>query len=292
MTDRRRRAANADPEPSHEDNPFAAPPEGRPDRPWRPRRPEGPSAGKTPSGGNGHGGNGDDRGPDGGNGDGGGEPHWGSRWSSQQPGRDDGGFGGAGRPDQGGNGGNGGGPGGRKTPGLRWDPTDPKQRHARYALHGGIWGLFFALFGMGEIGLLLGALSVYWGISALRGPSGVRSTPTATATAADVAGTDRGGRPDQPGGGGASGGARPAGMEMTVTPAQAAKARRAAAVSGLVAGILTLVGVAGDFTQRMVYEEYYTCRQDALTQSAREQCEDLPEGQVPWFVEATQEPRE
>ena len=68
----------------------------------------------------------------------------------------------------GGNGGNGTGTGG-STRGLRWDPTDPLQRHARYSLHTGIWALFFSLFSLPEVALLLGALSLYWGINALRG---------------------------------------------------------------------------------------------------------------------------
>lgn len=232
-----------------EDNPFAPPPDGEPDKPWQPRHPRGHGEGGS---------------------------RWGSQWSRDQPGRHDGGFGGTGGSGQGGDG-NG---GGRRTPGLRWDPTDPKQRHARYALHGGIWGLFFALFGMPEVALLLGALSVYWGVSALRGPAGVRSVPTAHATAEDVAGTDRQAAPP-------AGGSRPGGMEVAVTPAQAAKARRTAAIGGLVAGVLTLLAVAASFTQQMVYEEYYTCRQDALTQAAREQCDDLPDGQVPPWISVT-----
>ncbi|MFR9676256.1 hypothetical protein [Streptomyces sp. TR06-5] len=243
----------ADNRDGEEDNPFAAPPEGEPDKPWRPRRPEsGPENGSQ------------------------GGPPWGSRWSSRQPGRQDGGFGSSGGPEQNGDRDR------RRTPGLRWDPTDPKQRHARYALHGGIWALFFALFGLTEIALLLGALSLYWGISALRGPSGVRSVPTAHATAADVAGTDR--NPgEEAGASGSTGsdGSRPAGLEVTVTPAQAAKARRAAAVGGLVAGVMALSGVAVNFGQQLVYEEYYTCRADALTEAARQKCEDLPDGKVP-----------
>jgi hypothetical protein len=246
-----------------EDNPFAAPPEGAEDRPWQPRHPKG----------------GDERGG----------TRWGGQWSRRQPGRQDGGFGGPGSPDQGGDGDGRGNGGGRRTPGMRWDPTDPKQRHARYALHGGIWGLFFALFGLTEIALLLGALSVYWGVSALRGPSSVRSAPGAHATAEDVAGTDR--KADAPGGTPPQGGSRPGDAEVTVTPAQAAKARRAAAVGGLVAGLLTLLGVAGNFAQQMVYEEYYTCRQDALTQAAREQCQDLPDEQVPPWPSVTGDPQ-
>ncbi|MET9470380.1 hypothetical protein ABZY44_37455, partial [Streptomyces sp. NPDC006544] len=106
MPDRRQ------PDPSTDDNPFAAPPEGRPDQPWEPRA--------------------------GGDGDSGG--------------------------------GSGQGPGG--TPGsgpARWDPTDPIQRRARYALLAGMWGFFFGVFGIPSVGLLLGVLALYWGISALRG---------------------------------------------------------------------------------------------------------------------------
>ncbi|MYV93762.1 hypothetical protein GT350_26580, partial [Streptomyces sp. SID1034] len=53
-------------------------------------------------------------------------------------------------------------------PGLRWDPTDPAQRRARYALLSGMWAFFFALFDMPEVALLLGALGLYWAISSLR----------------------------------------------------------------------------------------------------------------------------
>ncbi|MCB5169993.1 hypothetical protein LG634_34975 [Streptomyces bambusae] len=100
-----------------DDNPFAAPPEDRPDQPWQPR---------DGAGGPGQGGQGGDGGP------------------SPEPG----------------------GPAGPR-PG-RWDPTDPAQRRARYALLGGMWAFFFVLFGIPSMGLLLGALSLYWGISSLR----------------------------------------------------------------------------------------------------------------------------
>ncbi|MFF4112267.1 hypothetical protein [Streptomyces sp. NPDC001714] len=121
-----------------DDNPFAPPPEGTPDSPWRPRRPAGD----------------DDR-----------EAPWGSHWSDRQPGRQSGGFGE--RPD-GGPGGGQNGPGGPGGPGMRWDPTDPAQRRARYALLCGMWAFLFALFSWPYVALLLGALALYWGISALR----------------------------------------------------------------------------------------------------------------------------
>ncbi|KNB51574.1 hypothetical protein [Streptomyces caatingaensis] len=205
------------------DNPFAPPPEGRPDQPWRPRAP--------------HGGDG---GADGGNGgaeeDGGqrrpAPPAWGSQWSSRQPGRHDGGFGGP--------------PGGGQDPshgpggGPRWDPSDPAQRRARYAVLAGLWGFFFALFSLPEVALLLGALSVYWGISALRGRPG-----------------DKGAAAPRPGG------FRP---------------QTTAAVSGLVMGGLALLIVVSTYGFQLVYRDYYTCVDDALTQSSRQACEvHLPE---------------
>ncbi|WP_406169283.1 hypothetical protein OIE52_31460 [Streptomyces canus] len=199
---------------AEDDNPFAPPPEGAPDRPWQPRRPEG---------------------SDGGEGDGSrGRTPWGSQWSDRQPGRSDGGFGerpGAGR---------GGGPEGQGNagPGPRWDPTDPAQRRARYALLSGMWAFFFALFGWLYLALLLGALALYWGISALRAKP---RTPD----------------PDTP------------------VPPQSARPQTTAAVSGLVTASLAIALVAGVFTARLVYDDYYTCTNDALTHQAEQSCTDL-----------------
>ncbi|MYQ88235.1 hypothetical protein GTY51_32605, partial [Streptomyces sp. SID4936] len=154
-----------------DDNPFAAPPENRPDQPWQPRRPAdtGNENGRGEGDGSAEGGSSGDR------------PVWGGQWSSKQPGRQSGGFGGrpGGQGGPNGQGGPEGGPGG-----MRWDPTDPAQRRARYALLSGMWAFFFALFDFPEIALLLGALAVYWAISALR------SKPkSATATGAAAAGS-------------------------------------------------------------------------------------------------------
>ncbi|MFH0251973.1 hypothetical protein ACG5V6_27660, partial [Streptomyces chitinivorans] len=199
-----------------DDNPFAAPPEGRPEQPWRPRGYRGSDA-SGPSGspdsprGDG-GGDGDGRGGDRPEGS---PPDWGSRWSSRQPGRQSGGFGSGGRPEQ--NGGQGGAPGG-----MRWDPTDPVQRRARYALVIGGWGLIFAFFGFPWLAVPLGALAVYWGVGAVRGKpdadggtdggaggtgSGAE-TGRAAARPADVAGTHRSAVPE-PGAGRAPAPARP-----------------------------------------------------------------------------------
>ncbi|MFE4048442.1 hypothetical protein [Streptomyces sp. YIM B13518] len=188
-----------------DDNPFAPPPEGTPDRPWQPRHPSG--------------------------GEGGGRSSWGRNWSDRQPGRSAGGFGERPRGPEG----QGGGP---QRPGMRWDPTDPAQRRARYALLSGMWAFFFGLFGWPYVALLLGALALYWGVSALR----------AKPRAQD---------PDAPA-------SEPKGRPQTT-----------AAVSGVVTGSLALALVAASFTAQLVYSDYYTCTDDALTQEARQSCGDL-----------------
>ncbi|MFD7705008.1 hypothetical protein [Streptomyces caelestis] len=188
-----------------DDNPFAPPPEGTPDRPWQPRHPSG--------------------------GEGGGRSSWGRNWSDRQPGRSSGGFGERPRGPEG----QGGGPQG---PGMRWDPTDPAQRRARYALLSGMWAFFFGLFGWPYVALLLGALALHWGIGALR----------ATPRAQD---------PDAP------------------APEPKGRPQTTAAVSGVVTGSLALALVAASFTAQLVYSDYYTCTDDALTQEARQSCGDL-----------------
>ncbi|GGQ80745.1 MULTISPECIES: hypothetical protein [Streptomyces] len=200
-------APSGDNTPPEDDNPFAPPPEGTPDRPWQPRHPV-------------------DGGPEGG------QAPWGGQWSDRQPGRSPGGFGE--RP-----GGNpeGGGPG--TDPGKRWDPTDPAQRRARYALLCGMWAFFFALFGWPYVALLLGALALNWGIGALRAKP---RTPA----------------PDAP---------------PTAEPA--GRPQRTAAVTGLVTASLALALVAASFTAQLVYRDYYTCTNDALTNEAKQSCSDL-----------------
>ncbi|MFF3970193.1 hypothetical protein ACFYZ6_10245 [Streptomyces rubiginosohelvolus] len=245
-----------------EDNPFAAPPADRPDQPWQPRRPSGSQ------------GQGSDEQDDNGSGSGGDRPAWGSQWSDRQPGRGNGGFGG--RP-----GGNGaGGPGGkggndRGPGGLRWDPTDPAQRRARYAVLGGMWAFFFALFDFPEIALLLGALATYWAISALR-------TPLKNASATDRTAVD---------GGSAGTAANPAAPGAPANPAAPAppsnvssRQQTTAAVGGLVTALLALLIVATSYTVQLVYRDYYTCVDDALTKSASVACNDkLPKPLEPFF---------
>ncbi|MET7286063.1 hypothetical protein [Streptomyces sp. NPDC005573] len=188
-----------------DDNPFAPPPEGTPDRPWQPRHPEG-SQGSGSS--------------------------WGGQWSDRQPGRAPGNFGE--RP--------GGGPegqGGRS--GMRWDPADPAQRRARYALLSGMWAIFFVLLGWPYVSLLLGALALYWGVSALRAKSRPAEDPDRPAPAAPP-------------------GPRPQTMS---------------AIGGLVSGALALVLVGGVFSVQVAYRDYYTCVNDALTRESKQSCDQM-----------------
>ncbi|MFG2148969.1 hypothetical protein ACGFRG_32930 [Streptomyces sp. NPDC048696] len=217
-----------------DDNPFAPPPEGRPDQPWRPRHPSGSSPqGDSPWGPG-------TPPPD--------SSQWGSQWSSRQPGPGKGGFGN--RPDDPERG-----PGQKLPQGQvpRWDPTDPAQRRARYALLAGMWAFFFALFDMMEISLLLGSLALYWAISSLRAKPG----PAQSAAAQNAAA-----RPGSP-------------ATPPPPPAPPGRQQTTAAVTGLVTAILSLSIVAATFTMQIVYRDYYTCVDDALTKTGSLSCNDL-----------------
>ncbi|WP_420079846.1 hypothetical protein ACN6AT_15045 [Streptomyces sp. JL4002] len=179
MPDRRQ------PDSPTDDNPFAAPPEGRPDQPWEPRSGTG-------------GGNGDGDGP---------------------KDSDD-----------------------RRGP-ARWDPTDPIQRRARYALLAGMWGFFFGIFGVPSVGLLLGALALYWGISALRGKPASTTDPEA-----------------------------PTGLQAL---GPAARPQRTAAISGLVTASLAILLAMASYGVQLAYKDFYVCRDDALTNAAELQCNTL-----------------
>jgi hypothetical protein len=220
-----------------DNNPFAPPPEGRPDQPWQPRHPvhSGSSDDSTGS---------SDDSPD--------RPDrsgWGSQWSNHQPGPSSGGgFGGRPGNENGRNGGGQKGPEGGSPGGLKWDPTDPAQRRARYALLSGMWAFFFALFDFPEIALLLGALALYWSISSMRAKPAHRSSAAAAAAT-----------PQAP----------------PPAPASPGRPQITAAVSGLVMASIALVIVTASFTAQLAYRDYYTCVNDALTQSGQLACNDL-----------------
>ncbi|MFF8956410.1 hypothetical protein [Streptomyces sp. NPDC014894] len=261
MPDRRRRTDLLLPrerQSTDDNNPFAPPPEGKPDQPWQPRQPSNGSSDQSGSGsGSGSGSDSGSGSSDGSSDDRGGRGGWGSQWSSRQPGRSSGGgFGGRPGP----NAPNGGqqGPGGT-PPGPRWDPTDPTQRRARYALLSGMWAFFFAVFDFTEIALLLGALALYWSISSLRGKAGDGRKGAADATAAPA-----------PAPTGAAGAAGPGRLSN--------RSQRTAAITGLVMGGIALAIVAAAFTAQLVYRDFYTCERDALTKDAQLSCnEKLPE---------------
>ncbi|MFH9223162.1 hypothetical protein [Streptomyces lydicus] len=268
------------------DNPFAPPPAGTPDQEWQPRHPAPHTHDQDPAQGQGQGqGQGHDQGQGGQDGQGQSpqdEPtrNWGSQWSPRQPSRQSGGFGT--RPG-GRNGQPNGGPGGPGN--LRWDPTDPSQRRARYALLAGMWAFFFVLFSLPEVSLLLGALAIYWGISSLRAkPDPAKAT--AAATTAAMEGRPTPGTPQNHPAPGATD-SRPAPAPGTTStgptaptgpPAPAPGTTRpqvTAAIAGLVTASLALMMVAATFTVQLVYRDYFTCVNDALTQSSSKSCENL-----------------
>ncbi|MFJ5801425.1 hypothetical protein [Streptomyces decoyicus] len=254
---RERKSSSSSPEPdapdapaspdSDRDNPFAPPPPDAPDQEWRPRH-----RAHTPGQG------GEDEPPQDEQ-----TPSWGSQWSPRQPGRQSGGFGT--RPG-GRNGQQNGGPGGSGNPGgLRWDPTDPSQRRARYALLAGLWSFFCVLFSLPEVALLLGVLAIYWGISSLRAkPNPAKASAAATTAAMEgrPAPTTQPAPESQPG--------APAAPGTGTTRPQVT-----AAIAGLVIASLALMMVAATFTVQIVYRDYFTCVNDALTQSSGKSCEKL-----------------
>ncbi|WP_329135657.1 hypothetical protein OG552_22435 [Streptomyces sp. NBC_01476] len=282
------------PEGDQRDNPFAPPPAGAPDRPWQPRGPEdsgsgdqgGRQQGQDGQGqgqghGQGHGGQdgqgGQGHGQEGQGGHGGHgpdvhsghdhsqapwahggppdpnnppppPPSWGSQWSNRQPqsGRPDP-F--ARRPEQG--------PTGPQGTGPKFDPTDPAHRRSRYALICGGWGLIFGLVGWTPVALLLGALALYWGISALRmSPEDRAKARAATASAlADAAQSPR-----------------------PAPPAPGPDAQRSfltAAWAGIITSAVALAIVASTYAFQLAYRDYYTCRSDALTSPAAHACQKL-----------------
>ncbi|MER8033672.1 hypothetical protein [Streptomyces hydrogenans] len=224
---------------TNDNNPFAPPPEGRPDQPWQPRRPDGAEGSDGPDGEGA-----EPSSPGTGSSDG--------RWSPRQPGRSSDGFGRGperGPERQGGQGGS-----GPERPGLRWDPTDPAQRRARYAILGGMWAFFFAIFDIPELALLLGALSLYWAISSLRTKPKAPAEVSPESQAAS-----------QPSG-------QPSAAPGAPNPV---RSMRTAAISGLVVSAVALSIVAFGFTMQLVYKDFYECRDDALTHAGAVACNDL-----------------
>jgi len=183
-----------------ERNPFAPPPADAPDQPWQPRTPQQPPA-EQPEGEEDH-----PQVP---------PPH---PWSPGYRG----------------------GWSGPQQPQPKFDPNDPVQRRARYALSAGMAGLFCVVTDIAYVALLLGALALYWGVSALRAPR---------PAAAEGAGLPVGPQPVRP-----------------QTPA---------AIGGLVTGGVTVLVVLSFLAFSLYYNDYVTCVSDALTAEAQQSCSDL-----------------
>ncbi|NYI07960.1 hypothetical protein [Allostreptomyces psammosilenae] len=222
------------PDVPQEHNPFGPPPEGAPERPWRPRQ-----SPRQDGDGTGHTGDGEGRGPG----------PWPGRLGDRDGGTPPGG-------DQ-----------GRPRPGADFDPRDPMQRRARYGILAGVWGVFAGLIGLWQVALLAGALAVYWGWTSFRALGGRREAPAGAAGAAGAAGRRPNGGPWGAGAAGAAGAAarpegRPAGGRSQAT----------AAFMGLASGVVALSFVAGTFTIRFAYDDYFTCVDQSLTLTARDAC--------------------
>ncbi|MEY9969313.1 hypothetical protein ABIA33_007401 [Streptacidiphilus sp. MAP12-16] len=219
-------------------DPFAPPPKDAPDRPWQPRgraavKPQGREEEQGPQ----------DSPPQ----DPSGDrppvppvppPHpWSPGYQGQQPPRL---------------------PYGPPPQGPRFDPTDPVQRRARYALLSGMWGIFFLILGVPYVTLLLSSLALYWSISALRGTAKTPPPPT-TGT--------------------------PTGYGHGYSP-YPVRPQVPAATGGLIAAIVGLSLVATVFGVQMYYKSFYDCQANALTKAAYSSCATTVTPRPPaWLVQ-------
>jgi hypothetical protein len=207
-------------------DPFAPPPKDAPDRPWQPRgRATEPPQDQPP----GEGQEQPEGRPDG-------RPvvppphPWSPGYQGQQPPR----------------------PYGPPPQGPRFDPSDPVQRKARYALLCGMWGIFFMILGVPDLTLLLSSLALYWAVSSLRGKA--KTPPQATAAVGNF------------------------GLPST-------RPQVPAAMGGLIASIVGLSLFAAAFGVQMYYKNYYDCQNDALTQAVYRTCATSVTPQPPnWLV--------
>lgn len=127
------------------------------------------------------------------------------------------------------------------------------------------------------------ARSTYWAISALRTP--LKSASATDRPAGD--GTDAAGAATRTGTGATAAdvsGAPPAAPTPAAPQNISSRQQTTAAVSGLVTALLALLIVATTFTVQLVYRDYYTCVNDALTKTGQLACNDqLPKPLEPFF---------
>ncbi|MEZ0092167.1 hypothetical protein [Streptacidiphilus sp. EB129] len=218
-------------------DPFAPPPKDAPDRPWQPRgrATEPPHGRRQPEDGD----QGSEDRPEGGRPAGPPvvpPPHpWGPGYQGQQPPRFP-------SPPQ----------------GPRFDPSDPVQRRARYALLSGMWGIFFLILGVPYVTLLLASLALYWSISSLRGKAKTPPPPTTGAPSGYTPGY----------------------------PTYPTRPQVPAALGGLVAAVVGLALVATTFGVQLYYKSYYDCQANALTKAAYSNCATSVTPQPPkWLVQ-------
>jgi hypothetical protein len=138
-------------------------------------------------------------------------------------------------------------------PGPRFDPTDPVQRRARYALLSGMWGFLFLILGIPYLTLLLGACALYWGISALRGQAKAASPAQQAVQPAPQFGPQSPGYPPY-------------------YPQPTSKPQAPAAIGGLIAGTVSLALVAALFGFQLYYKSFFDCRANALTNASYNAC--------------------
>ncbi|MDH6110913.1 hypothetical protein P3T36_004486 [Kitasatospora sp. MAP12-15] len=238
---------------SDERNPFAPPPEDAPDQPWRPRipQPKAGAAGRPVGGGQ----DGTDQGSDATGGGPDGQPGlppvspphpWSPNWQ---------GNGGPGWPER---------PQAPQQP--RFDPNDPVHRRSRFALLSGMAALFSGVYGIPDVALLLGALALYWGISALRA-AGKDPAPTPAGSAATVA--------DLTGAATPSTGTPSGAAAQQPVYGQRSRPQAPAALGGLITGGVAVALVLGSFGLSLAYRPYFTCLNDALTNTATQSCSTL-----------------
>lgn len=285
-------------------DPFAPPSKDAPDRPWRPRQPQRGYATENPPGGHGQNGHPDGNGgpdgepQDGQHGQGHGQEHGPN--GEQEPGDGRNGRptgpvvppphpwspGYQGRPQY---------PYGPQPQAPRFDPSDPVQRRARYALLSGMWGIFFLILGVPDLTLLLGALALYWSVSSLRGtaktpgagqagsifaaPAEKSQTPSAPPAAEPPPfGTAPGSGPGQQG-------AYPPPYLGGQYPPYPTKPQLPAAVGGLIASVVGLALVATIFGVQLYYKSFYDCQSNSLTKATYNSCATTVRPEPPqWLV--------
>jgi hypothetical protein len=155
---------------------------------------------------------------------------------------------------------------GERTPGTPKTPAEKRKRLARIALWAGAWALFLALFLPSEMSyvfaFVLGVAAVAMSVKVLRKqPHPATPGPRVEAGPGSTVHTP----------GHARAGEQHAGTVVS------GSTRPSAALVGLVTGALSLVWVLGIWSFQWANQDYYDCRDQALTKTAQERClSELP----------------